>query len=153
MISLKLFVDAIHDAILGASESLMKRNLDLLDQYFEKGPEGDNTLVPKSVTLEFHSLTQDGAAHPNKIRVPLITLVPIALSRIERATITTDFEIKMDKGELQLDFSRSSGGVSKLLTGEPKVGRLEIVMTPQETPEGLKVVVDAYELTLKRQLS
>lgn len=36
MISFKLFVEAIHHAIVSASDSLMDKNEGLLDKYFEK---------------------------------------------------------------------------------------------------------------------
>lgn len=158
MISLKLFVNAIHDAILHASESLMNRNQGLLDQYFEPKSPTDTTLVPKSVVLEFYKLGSDGVAKPDLIQVPLITLIPISVCRIEKATLTADFEMDVVNDELQLNFPSGSGQGSVLgsLFGKPKEknnGRLEIVISPNDTPEGLKLVVDAYEATLKQQLS
>lgn len=161
MISLKQFVTAIHDAVLQASDSLRDRNVSLLDRYFEESPPDENgkkNLIPKSVVLEFHSLSSDGTALAKKAQVPLITLIPITLSRIEKATLTSDFEMELADGELQLEFSTPGKGKSALggIFGSSKPkngGRLEIVITPQDTPEGLRVVVEAYEMTLKRQLS
>ncbi len=40
MISFKLFVEAIHHAIVSASDSLMDKNEGLLDKYFEKPAVG-----------------------------------------------------------------------------------------------------------------
>ena len=40
MISFKLFVEAIHHAIVSASDSLMDKNEGLLDKYFEKPVAG-----------------------------------------------------------------------------------------------------------------
>ena len=41
MISFKLFVEAIHHAIVSASDSLMDKNEGLLDKYFEKPVDGE----------------------------------------------------------------------------------------------------------------
>ena len=50
MISFKLFVEAIHHAIVSASDSLMDKNEGLLDKYFEKPVDGEGknkgALVP-----------------------------------------------------------------------------------------------------------
>ena len=54
MISFKLFVEAIHHAIVSASDSLMDKNEGLLDKYFEKPVVGvgkdKGALIPKSAT-------------------------------------------------------------------------------------------------------
>ena len=56
MISFKLFVEAIHHAIVSASDSLMDKNEGLLDKYFEKPVDGEGknkgAVVPKIVQLE-----------------------------------------------------------------------------------------------------
>lgn len=157
MITLKQFIRAIHEAVLQASDSLMDKNIGLLDHYFEQSATDEKYLVPKTVNLEFYSLSPEGKAQSSKVQVPLITLVPISIPRIERATLTTDFEMEVVDGELQIDFKgtkrRSSLGKMFGREDEKRVGRLEITMTPQDTPEGIKLVVDAYEATLKRQLS
>lgn len=157
MITLKQFIRGIHEAILQASDSLMDKNIGLLDHYFEPSANDEKYLVPKTVNLEFYSLSSDGKAQPNKVQVPLITLIPISIPKIERATLTADFEMEVVDGELQIDFKgtqrRSSLGKLFGKDDEKRVGRLEITMTPQDTPEGIKLVVDAYEATLKRQLS
>jgi hypothetical protein len=157
MITLKQFIRAIHEAVVQASDSLMDKNIGLLDHYFEQSSTDEKALVPKTVNLEFYSLSADGASQVNKVQVPLVTLVPISIPRIERATLTTDFEMEVVDGELQIDFkgSRRPSALGKMFGNDhdKRVGRLEIVMTPQDTPEGLRLVVDAYESTLKRQLS
>jgi len=157
MITLKQFIRAIHESVVQASDSLMDKNIGLLDHYFQESSTEEKCLVPKTVILEFYSLSGDGKSQSNKVQVPLITLVPISIPRIEKATLTTDFEMEVVDGELQIDFKGASrpNSLGKLFgkNAKKRVGRLEIVMTPQDTPEGLKLVVDAYESTLKRQLS
>lgn len=65
MISFKLFVEAIHHAIVSASDSLMDKNEGLLDKYFEKPVDGEGknkgALVPKIVQLEYPALDDTGA--------------------------------------------------------------------------------------------
>lgn len=162
MINFKLFVGAIHDAILKANESLMDKNEALLDKYFtkvtkespdEKGNMTQKTVLePKTVTLDYPSLDEEGNVNSSEIRVPLITLVPLSTSQIEKAVLTADFEMRIVDDELQVDFSRkqSSGGLFK--KSEPSKGNLEITITPQETTEGLKLLIDGYEMLLRRQI-
>ena len=67
MISFKLFVEAIHHAIVSASDSLMDKNEGLLDKYFEKPVVGvgkdKGALIPKIVQLEYP--TCRGSYHYN----------------------------------------------------------------------------------------
>jgi hypothetical protein len=161
MINLNQFVAAIHDAILRASDSLSDKNLSLLDRYFEEldsGKDGKKRLVPKSVVLEFHTISPQGASVASQVQVPLLTLVPITLSRIEKATLTAEFDIELVDSELQLEFrslKRSRTGLGAIFgsRNDKPSAKLEIVISPNDTPEGLKLVVEAYELSLKRQIS
>lgn len=79
MISLKLFVTAIHDAIMNASDSLTQKNRGLLDSYFtpnttidSTSEESTTTLTPKIVTLEYPILT------PPPERTPPLKLGAVA---------------------------------------------------------------------------
>jgi hypothetical protein len=163
MISFKAFVEAVHEAIISASNTLMDKNVGLLDKYFEEsskdvsngesGTKTKSTLIPKNVVLEYPILTADGNVETTEIQVPLITMVPLSMSQIEKATLTADFEMQIVDGELQLSFpGRKNDGVfhkkSKTTTG-----KLEITISPQESSEGLKLIVEGYEAVLKRQLS
>ncbi|MFA6876609.1 MAG: DUF2589 domain-containing protein [Parabacteroides sp.] len=166
MINLKSFVEAIHQAIISASDTLMDKNEGLLDKYFEEtneevvskgsGSVTKNTLVPKNVTLAYPMLTAEGDVKTTEIQVPLITLVPLGMSQIEKATITADFELTLVDEELQLSFpsKKNRGFFSRNSDEIPKTnGKLEIVISPQESSEGLKMIVEAYEAALKRQIS
>lgn len=159
MISFKAFVEAIHEAIMSASNTLMDKNVDLLDKYFEEttSEESDkttrSTLVPKNVILEYPVLNADGKVEQTKIQVPLITMVPLSMSQIEKATLTAEFEMEIIDGELQLSFpNRKNDGV---FNKKPKnnTGKLEITISPQESSEGLKLIVEGYEAVLRQQLS
>jgi hypothetical protein len=157
MISLKSFIAAIQEAIIQAGDSLMDKNIGLLDRYFtektEKATDGkeQKALVPKTVTLEYPALDQSLETVIRKVEVPLITLVPMTTARIEKAILTADFEMELADGQVQLDFSSKP---RRGLFGKSKstIGRLEITITPQDTPEGLNTVIEAYERALKAQI-
>lgn len=170
MINLKSFVDAIHQAIIGASDTLMDKNVGLLERYFEEKHieethKDDSTgeskaqiidaLVPKSVTLAYPVLTAEGNVETTEIRVPLITLVPLGMSQVEKATITADFELALVEDELQLSFpSKKEHKVfNKQDENSRTNGKLEIVISPQDSSDGLKMIVEAYEAVLKRQIA
>ncbi|MBO3696815.1 DUF2589 domain-containing protein [Roseivirga sp. E12] len=164
MISFKSFVNAIHDAIINASDSLMDKNVGLLDKYFEentreiKDPETDEVtkktiLDPKTVILEYPSVDSAGNEITSEVHVPLITLVPLQMSQVEKAVVTADFEMEIVDGEIELNFPKKSSGLSFLKKPKKNSAKLEITITPQETSEGLKVLVEGYESILKRQIS
>ncbi len=167
MISFKSFINAVHDAIMNASDSLMDKNVGILDNYFEeitteeKDPSTKvvtkkKSLAPKTVTLEYPNLAADGSVEVSHVQVPLITLVPISVSQIEKATLTADFEMEIVNNVLQLHFTNGENSNSKngfFKKSKTNRGKLEIVITPRETTEGLKLVIEGYEAILKRQIS
>lgn len=160
MISLKSFIGAIHAALVGASDALMDANTKILDKYFIEVPAdpatasqpGDpKTLVPRTVTLEYPHLNEAGQLENLEVAVPLVTLVPFTMAKVETARFTASFEMEIVGGELQLNFPGGQNG--RLFKKKPKTGTLDITLSPQETPEGLRLLVEGYEAILKRQIS
>ncbi len=169
MISFKSFITTVHDAILKANDALMDKNVAILDRYFvdtvvdkkdtsgqvlrdDKGiVQKQNILVPRSVLMQYPNKNEDGSLTLSEVHVPLITLVPLATSQIEKATLVADFEIELVNDEVQLNFGKSEAGMFK--KSKVKKGRLEVVISPQETSEGLKLMVDGYESILRRQIT
>ncbi|TCC90060.1 DUF2589 domain-containing protein [Pedobacter frigiditerrae] len=176
MISFKLFVNAIQEAIISASDALMDKNTSLLDKYFIEAPKAvethvaededkeqpnvqsaatpnKHTLVPRTVILEYPHLGHDGEIENLEISVPLITLVPLTMSKIDKATLTASFRMAVVNGEVQLDLGNEGNG--GLFKKKPKMawGKIEISLAPQETSEGYKLLVEGYEAILKRQIS
>ncbi len=152
MISFKLFVEAIHHAIVSASDSLMDKNEGLLDKYFEKpvvDGEGKNkgALVPKIVQLEYPALDDTGAVTTTTVQVPLITLVPVTASKIEKATVTAEFALEVINDELQISF------LIKKNIRKCYGGKIEIVISPQELTDGLELIIEGYANALKRQIT
>jgi hypothetical protein len=169
MISFKSFVSAIHDAIMNASNSLMDKNVGLLDKYFEQSTTEEvdengvtsskEILKPRSVILEYPTPTVDPdlvKAQGNEImevHVPLITLVPLQMSQIEKAVLTANFEIEIVDDEIQINFTNRKN--SNIFRKKPKTtfGKLEITISPIESSEGLKLIVEGYESMLRRQIT
>lgn len=150
MISFKLFVEAIHHAIVSASDSLMDKNEGLLDKYFEKpggAKEGTGALIPKIVKLEYPTLDDAGGVVTTTVQVPLITLVPVTASKIEKATVTAEFALEVVNNELQISFPNNK------TSENATVGKLEIVISPQELTDGLELIIDGYANALKRQIT
>lgn len=169
-ISFKKFIQVIHTAILLSSEQIIEKNLNLLDKYFEeresklldeKGREIiKKTRVPKMVTLIYPQKTQaQGTANPNNftsfqepVEVPLISMVPMEMCGIKKATFTTEFEMEIVQDELQIYFGKPETSLLKKKT-KTNLGKLEITLTPQETAEGLRILTEGYENFLKRQIT
>ncbi len=170
MISFKSFVTAIHGAILKANDALMEKNTELLNKYFEEKnadvtdengnpvidsasgkPKQKKVLEPVSVILDYPIINDDGKLQNVDVHVPLITIVPLVTSQIEKATLTADFEIDIVNNEVQINFEpkKSEGLFSKNKT---LTGKFEITISPQDTPEGLRLLIEGYETMIKRQI-
>jgi rRNA maturation endonuclease Nob1 len=164
MISFKSFINAIHDAILKANETLMDKNEALLDKYFEETDQSESdkdkdekktkskVLTPKSVILDYPYLDENNVLDHHEIHVPLITIVPLATSQIESATLTADFEMQFVDEELKINFVNKSNTGLFQKTSKASRGTLEITIKPQETSEGLRMLIEGYETMIKRQL-
>lgn len=164
MISFKEFVHAIHAAVLEANNTLMDKNQEILKKYFKEVPDTSDTskddpkgnvplrLEPLTVNLEYPHLDSDGKVELTDISVPLITLAPLNMSQIEKVTFSSEFEMLVNEGELEIDFSNRKRSNMFSKKDKSKVGKIEIVVTPQDTAEGIKILVEAYENVLKRQL-
>lgn len=92
MILFKSFVEAIYQAISEATDVLCEKNRQILDKYFYEYPNDDNgiseekTLHPKTISLDYPVLNDEGTVVKCNIQVPLISLVPITATQIEKAT-------------------------------------------------------------------
>ena len=120
-------------------------------KYFEKPVDGEGknkgALVPKIVQLEYPALDDTGAVTTTTVQVPLITLVPVTASKIEKATVTAEFALEVINDELQISFP------NKKISENATVGKLEIVISPQELTDGLELIIEGYANALKRQIT
>ena len=170
MISFKSFIHSIHDAILKANDALMDKNTDLLDKYFEEKTinvvdindkpvftkngvqEIKKILEPISVIMEYPIVDDEGNIKNIDIHVPLITIVPITSSQIEKAKLTADFDMEIVDGDLQIDFSGKKKPERFFKKRKTTKGTLEITISPQDTSDGLKLLIEGYDTLLKRQI-
>lgn len=115
------------------------------------------TYVPKTVRINYPA-TFDFATPDNEkdykvvstpIEVPLLTLVPISTCNIEKATLKANFKFDMVGDEVKVDFTNDKFKENETAAN---FGSLEIVLSPSQTPEGLKAMIETYENFLKRQI-
>lgn len=169
-ISFKKFIQVIHTAILLSSEQIAEKNVNLLNKYFEERESkllDENGIeitrkswVPKMVTLIYPQRIQtENNANPTNfisfqepVEVPLISLVPMEMCGIKKATFTTEFEMEVKQDELQIYFGKPDTSLFKKNV-KTNHGKLEITLTPQETTEGLRIITEGYENFLKRQIT
>lgn len=166
MIKFKDFVTAIHDAVMGANTLLNDKNIDLLEKYFEEEVRTEppseannnkevqkNIMVPKSVIMEYPSTNEDGSTRIDEVHVPIITMIPLQTTKIEKATFTANFELLLVNGDIQLNFTdKANPTAENTKPGNNTSGTLEITISPQESSEGLKLLIEGYENLLKKQI-
>lgn len=170
MISFKSFVKAIHSAIVESSDQLMGKNLEIFHKYFENKEEEvveadgtkkkKSTLVPRTVTLTYPQTNEISDNEVSKgytlkmapVEVPLVTLVPLTLCNIEKATFTAEFEMEIVNDALQINFVKPRTEFISRSSGH-NTGKLEITLKPHDTSEGLKTLIESYENFLKRQIT
>lgn len=164
MIGFKKFINAIHDAILAANDELMNKNMALLDKYFisndnsgsntegsgfgsTEGSSQENVLSAKAVVVEYPKVTDDGVEMTN-VHVPLMTLAPMNMSQIEKAVLSSTFNMEIVNGDLQIDFVDKDDPNN----AGKNIGTLEVTLALHEPAEGWKELVAGYEKALKQQL-
>lgn len=151
MISLKSFVDAVHDAIVAANDTLTDSSVGIIAKFFKKtDPDSDNsTMVPESIQLKYPHVTDKGVEEV-EVNVPLLTLAPLTCPTIDSVEFETKFEMDFVDNELQLNFSKDNKDTRD--SASNRAGRLKIIISPQAIPEGLKNVIEGYERVLKSQI-
>lgn len=124
-------------------------------RYIKKNVE---SLVPKTVRVNYPA-TFDFATPDNDkeyktistpVEVPLLTLIPISNYNIEKATFNANFKFDVVEDQVMIDFSKEiikEGEISN------NFGKIEIVLSPQQSPEGLRSLIESYENFLKRQIT
>ena len=110
--------------------------------------KSSGVLTPKTVVMEYPKETANGMESV-EVQVPLLTLAPLSMSQIEKATLIADFELEIINDEVQICFvdekrrRRRDNGTR---------GSLEITISPQEPSNGLKTLIEGYEKALKSQI-
>jgi hypothetical protein len=112
-------------------------------------------LRPKTVVLSYPSHSVNGKELITKdVVVPLITLVPLTMSKIEEVKLSVDIELYIIDNQINIGFGKklASGGDKNPNNESTTIGHLEIIMGPNETPEGLKKIIEGYERMLRAQI-
>lgn len=124
-------------------------------RYIKKNIE---SLVPKTVRVNYPA-TFDFATPDNDkeyktistpVEVPLLTIVPISNYNIEKATFNANFKFDVIDDQVMIDFSHDTTKNGEISNN---YGKLEISLAPQQTPEGLRSLIESYENFLKRQIT
>jgi hypothetical protein len=166
MISFKAFIEGINSAIVSANEYLMDKHEGLLDTYFDTtetvktgSRPASSSLTPKSVKLQYPKPSATGEISMVDVDVPLITLVPLEFSKIDKVKITAQFDLLVINNELQIIFSSeeqkrkfSLFGKATTQTKSGSPGQIEITIRPTDTPEGLKKIIEGYDKVLRAQI-
>ena len=156
MIKLDALVDAIHDSVMKANDTLLEKNNDLIKNYFKEDESG-NFYEAKTMALQFPQTTQSGEIKMLDLEIPLITLVPITSTQIEEMKFETDLNLHLvgEENELQISFGKESPTLKDKVSGKrPKSSsaRLEMTIKPGEISEGLNRLIEVYEKLLRAQI-
>lgn len=149
MISLKTFIDSIHDAVVAANDTLTDSSVGFISKYFKDNDSDDDTLVPKTIKVNYPQITDSGIENI-EVEVPLLTLAPLTCPTIDNVEFSTKFEMDIVNDELQLTFSKDNKDTLEQKSN--RLGNLKIIISPQDVPEGLKTLIEGYERVLKSQI-
>lgn len=149
MISIKAFIDSIHDAVVAANDTLTDSSVGIIAKFFKDNDSNDGTLVPRTINVKYPQISDSGVENI-EVEVPLLTLAPITCPTIDSVEFSTKFEMDIINDELQLTFSKENKDTLEQKSN--RLGNLKIVISPQDVPEGLKTIVEGYERVLKSQI-
>lgn len=107
--------------------------------------QNDIPLLAKTILLKYPYVTDDGIKDVD-IQVPVLTVVPLALSQIDQMKLVTDFQMTIVNGELEISFPTSSSGSSTANS------QMEITFGPAEVPDGVKIILEGYDRLLRAQI-
>ena len=164
VIKLEQLVHAIQSAVVGANDALQGQAAAFLDRFFISVPQsfidgdaGDavqDALRPRCVTMEYPTETAEGI-QTISVSVPLIAMVPIVHSRIEEVVFRSALDVQQDEdGEVSVAFvpHPTKGGLFRRDTTGAASTEIEIRIRGDETPDGLRKIVEGYTRALRAQI-
>lgn len=162
MILFKDFIESINYAVLLANDHIMGKHEELFDTYFmpsDDDSDGEPSIEARSVSIKY-PINKGGGISTVDVDVPLITLVPITFTQVDRVKLKISFDVQIVNDELSISFdrpvnpskSRSFFKGKNKDSGTGHSAELEVVITPQEGTEGLKRLIEGYEKTLRAQI-
>lgn len=121
----------------------------------EKGGSvgGDSSsLRPKSVEIEIPEQTDHGISM-RKLRVPLITLVPVSVAQIAEVKFRSNMEFLVDGDDIMVSFPNKGEQVPKDdVKASANGGTVEITIIPQKGADGLQELISGFTRSLRGQI-
>lgn len=143
------------EVIEQARESFVNAKNALQDEgKSERSSKSLESLRARTVTLQYPDLTSTGAIMRN-VEVPLIALIPVQMTKVAEVKFKTNLELSIDGQDLKVAFpSGSSQKAYGDAIDKPEIqtASIEITLTPQESSEGLKKMIEGYERALRSQI-
>jgi hypothetical protein len=142
------FLTELRKAVNEASSVLQEKNMELLSKYFvnRKLSDTETVCVPKTVRMDYPVATEDGSVHMKRVDVPLISLIPMTNSKVEKATFSIDFQMDDEDGDVKVSFPKKRFGEVQHLS------HLELTITPDEVPEGIVNIISKYNSMIQNQI-
>lgn len=166
MIEFQSLMRAIHKGVRDAAKSVEGESLDFIKRFFDQvtvdDPDDEETgettvLRPKTCAMEFPSRTADGI-NMVTVQVPIVAICPISSPRITEVKFSSELEISSTEDDkLMVAFpilkNQQEGTADQpALSSKTTNASLEITLTGNEPPEGLKKLIDGYERALRAQI-
>lgn len=111
------------------------------------------SLQPKTVTLQYPEQSSEGSFMRN-VEVPLITLIPVSMAQVSEVKFKTELELLIEDNNLKVSFpsAAASSANSKEEKSTSRSSSIEITITPQQSSEGLRLLIEGYEKALRSQI-
>jgi len=141
------FLKILHTAVNYASDSLMKNNLELFETYFNKSKSSQTNeeyFTPKTIKMDYPVVGENNSIEQKQLEVPLITLVPVRSSKIEKATFNFEFQIDEKDDNVSVSFNKG-------VFGNGANCKMELTIVPDENPNGIDCLIDKYNKILDNQ--
>ncbi len=165
MIEFQSLMRAVHKGVRDAAKSVEGESLDFIKRFFDQvtvdDPDDEETgettvLRPKTCAMEFPSRTADGI-NMITVQVPIVAICPISSPRITEVKFSSELEISATEDDkLMVAFpilkSQSDDSAPAVEGNRSTNANLEITLTGNEPPEGLKKLIDGYERALRAQI-
>lgn len=142
------FLTELRKAVNEASNVLQEKNLETLSKYFvqKKISESETVCMPKTIRMDYPVATEEGKVAIKRVDVPLISLIPVTNSKVEKATFSIDFQMDDEDGDVKVSFPMKRFGEVQHLS------HLELTITPDEVPEGIVSIVSKYNSMIQNQI-
>lgn len=139
------FLKLLHEAVNFASDSLLKKNQEIIESFFSKVSCDDGDyFTPKTIKMDYPTVDENDEIIQKEIEVPLITLIPLTTTKLEKTTFTFEFQISEKDNDVSISFNKG-------VFGNGSNCKMELTITPDKNPEGINNIIDKYNKTLENQ--